>query len=134
MASPGNQHCANCIDTLSFPMVGAAVPDAKRFSELEHLAIDELLQHWHRAILIQHNEWKEGRKERGGMRLHGRKRWKGKGGNCKRNRTGRERMTEQPTHTAYMAQKNHENCVSEKLSSCTLPTIGLFDDRGQTDL
>ena len=20
MASPGNQHCANCIDTLSFPM------------------------------------------------------------------------------------------------------------------
>jgi len=42
--------------TLSFPMVGAAVPDAKRFSELEHLAIDELLQHWHRAILIQHKE------------------------------------------------------------------------------
>jgi len=56
MASPGNQHCANCIGTVSFPMVGAAVPDAKRFSELEHLAIDELLQHWHRAILIQHKE------------------------------------------------------------------------------
>jgi len=25
MASPGNQHCANCIGTLSFPAVGATV-------------------------------------------------------------------------------------------------------------
>jgi len=25
MASPGNQHCANCIDTLSFPIGGGGV-------------------------------------------------------------------------------------------------------------
>jgi len=25
MASPGNRHCANCIDTLSFPIAAAAL-------------------------------------------------------------------------------------------------------------
>ena len=28
MASPRNQHCANCIGTLSFPMVGLAADPA----------------------------------------------------------------------------------------------------------
>jgi len=32
MASPGNEHCANCIGTLSFPIGKATVPSGPRFS------------------------------------------------------------------------------------------------------
>ena len=31
MASPGNQHCANCIGTLSFPIVNPKLHQVGRF-------------------------------------------------------------------------------------------------------
>jgi len=41
MASPGNEHCANCIGTLSFPIGKATVPSGPRFSSVPLAAVAE---------------------------------------------------------------------------------------------
>ena len=41
MASPGNEHCANCIGTLSFPIGKATVPSGPRFSSAPLVAVIE---------------------------------------------------------------------------------------------
>ena len=49
MASPGNQHCANCIGTLSFPMAARLLPvfacrsfDVCNFARTKHLGLQRL--------------------------------------------------------------------------------------------
>ena len=39
MASPGNQHCANCIGTLSFPIASRIVDLTSHWYGMQHVAV-----------------------------------------------------------------------------------------------